>query len=65
MLQEHSAILSTFVKLPPVTKIFAFCIFEWHFYTDLLYFGERERERERERDREGGGYCICIPRELE
>ena len=34
MLQwEHSAILSTFFKLPFVMKIFVLSIFEWQFYT--------------------------------
>ena len=34
MLQgEHSAILSTFIKLPVVIKIFILSIFEWRFYT--------------------------------
>ena len=34
MLQgEHSAILSTFIKLPFVIKIFVLSIFEWLFYT--------------------------------
>ena len=34
MLQrEHSAILSTFTKLPVVIKIFVLSIFEWLFYT--------------------------------
>ena len=34
MLQgEHSAILSTFIKLPLVIKIFVLSIFEWLFYT--------------------------------
>ena len=33
MLQgEHSAILSTFIKLPFVIKIFVLSIFEWPFY---------------------------------
>ena len=33
MLQgEHSAILSTFIKLPFVIKIFGLFIFEWPFY---------------------------------
>ena len=37
MLQgEHSAILSTFIKLPFVIKIFVLSIFEWPFYTGLL-----------------------------
>ena len=32
MLQgEHSAILSTFIKLPSVVKIFVLSIFEWLF----------------------------------
>ena len=30
---EHSAILSTFIKLPIVIKIFVLSIFEWPFYT--------------------------------
>ena len=30
---EHSAILSTFSKLPFVIKIFVFTIFGWPFYT--------------------------------
>ena len=30
---EHSAILSTFIKLPVVIKIFVLSIFEWPFYT--------------------------------
>ena len=36
MLQgEHSAILSTFVKLPFAIKIFILSIFEWPFYTSF------------------------------
>ena len=31
----HSAILSTFIKLPFVIKIFVLSIFEWPFYTGL------------------------------
>ena len=35
MLQgEHSAILSAFIKLPFVIKIFVLSIFEWLFYTN-------------------------------
>ena len=30
---EHSAILSTFIKLPFVIKIFILSTFEWPFYT--------------------------------
>ena len=36
MLQrEHSAILSTCIKLPVVIKTFVLSIFEWPFYTDF------------------------------
>ena len=39
MLQgEHSAILSTFIKLPFVIKVFVLSIFEWQFYTGLHVF---------------------------
>ena len=31
--REHYAILSTYIKLPFVIKIFASSIFEWPFYT--------------------------------
>ena len=31
--EEHSAILSTFIKLPLVIKIFVVSIFEWPFNT--------------------------------
>ena len=33
---EHSAVLSTFIKLPFVIKIFYLSIFEWPFYTGLI-----------------------------
>ena len=37
MLQgEHSAILSTFIKLPFVINTFVFFIFEWLFYTGFI-----------------------------
>ena len=37
MLQgEHSAILSTFIKLLVVIKTFALSIFEWLFYTGII-----------------------------
>ena len=43
MLQrEHSAILSTFIKLPFVTKIFVLSIFEWPLKTCFTVNG-RER----------------------
>ena len=39
MLQgEHSAILSTFIKLPFVIKIFILSIFEWPFYTGFTVY---------------------------
>ena len=39
MLQwEHSAILSTFIKLPFVIKIFVLSIFEWPFYTGFTVY---------------------------
>ena len=39
MLQlEHSAILSTFIKLQFVIKIFALSVFEWPFYTCFTVF---------------------------
>ena len=34
---EHSAILSTFIKLPIVIKIFVLSIFEWPFYTGFMW----------------------------
>ena len=39
MLQgEHSAILSTFIKLPFVIKIFVFSIFEWPLKTGFTVY---------------------------
>ena len=35
---EHSAIFSTFIKLPFVIKIFVLSIFEWQFYTCFTYY---------------------------
>ena len=38
MLQgEHSAILSTFIKLPFVIKIYVLSILEWPFYTGVFH----------------------------
>ena len=34
----HSAILSTFIKLPCVIKIFVLSIFEWPFYTGFTVY---------------------------
>ena len=39
MLQgEHSAMLSTFIKLPFVIKTFVLSIFEWPFYTGFTVY---------------------------
>ena len=35
---EHSAILSAFIKLPFVIKIFVLSIFEWVFYTGFTVY---------------------------
>ena len=35
---EHSAILSTFIKLPFVIKIFVLSVFEWPFKTGFTVF---------------------------
>ena len=41
MLQgEHSAIFSTFIKLPFVIKIFVLSIFEWPLYAGFTVFEE-------------------------
>ena len=50
MLQgDHSAILSTFIKLPFVIKIFILSIFEWPFLTQvLLYMCMQRRIKSRE-----------------
>ena len=37
---EHYAILSTFIKLPFVIKIFDLSIFEWPFYTGFTVCGK-------------------------
>ena len=36
---EHSAILSTFIKLPVVIKIFVLSIFEWPLKTGFTVYG--------------------------
>ena len=38
LLQEHSTIHLTFIKLPFVIKIFVLSIFEWPFYTGFTVF---------------------------
>ena len=44
MLQgEHSAILSTFIKLPFVIKIFVLSIFEWPFYTGFTVLKQKQQ----------------------
>ena len=35
---EHSAILSTFIKLPVAIKIFDLSIFQWQFYTGFTVY---------------------------
>ena len=35
---EHSAIFSTFIKLPIVIKMVVLSIFEWSFYTGFTVF---------------------------
>ena len=34
---EHSAILSTFIKLQIVINIFVLSVFEWPFYTGFFF----------------------------
>ena len=34
--REHSAILSTYIKIPFVVKTFVLSIFEWPFYTGFI-----------------------------
>ena len=42
MLQgEHSAILSTFIKLPFVVKNFVLSIFEWPFYKGFTVYSNQ------------------------
>ena len=38
--REHSAILSTFIKLPVVIKTFVLSIFQWMFYTGFTVLTE-------------------------
>ena len=49
---EHSAILSTFIKLPFVIEIFVLSIFEWPFYTgftvDVFLFHSKRRHWSRD-----------------
>ena len=42
--REHSAILSTFIKLPFFIKIFALSIFEWPFYTGFTVLCVNEKQ---------------------
>ena len=45
MLQlEHSAILSTFIRLPSVIKIFVLSIFEWLFYTSFTVWSRGQTD---------------------
>ena len=45
LLGEHSAILSTFFKLPCAIKICVLSIFEWPFYTGFTMYDESKRTR--------------------
>ena len=54
MLQgEDSAILSTFIKLPFVIKIFLLSIFEWPFYTGFNVIDKYHKLCG------GSSYCTC------
>ena len=45
MLQgEHSAILSTFIKLPFALKTFVFSIFKWPFKTGFTVLGSQHKK---------------------
>ena len=49
MLQgEHFAILSTFIKLPFVIKIFVSSIFEWPFYTGFTVYPSKKEGKDQE-----------------
>ena len=49
MLQgEHSAIFSTFIKLPFVIKIFILSIFEYSLKTGLTVYEQKESEYDQE-----------------
>ena len=49
MLQgEHFAILSTFIKLPFVIKIFVLSIFEWPFYTGFTVYQSKKEGKYQE-----------------
>ena len=54
--REHSAILSTFIKLPVVIKSFVMSIFEWSFYTRLT-------ECEFEVSMQAKPFCVTITAE--
>ena len=45
LLGEHSAILSSFIKLPFVIKIFVLSVFEWPFYTGFTVIQEEWRSQ--------------------
>ena len=46
--KEHSAILSTFIKLPFVIYIFILSIFEWLFYTGFTVLCRKDRQSGRQ-----------------
>ena len=41
--EEHSAILSTFIKLPVTFKTFILCIFEWPLKTGFTVIGNEQQ----------------------
>ena len=53
MLQrEHSAILSTFIKVPVVSKTFVLSIFEWPFHTGFTVFAKADKKEK---------MCLYVP----
>ena len=61
MLQgEHSAILSTFIKLPVVIKICVLSIFEWPFYTGFTVQAEFGECSGSMAEYSMPGYCVVV-----
>ena len=65
MLQvEHSAVLSTFIKLPIVIKIFVLSIFEWPFYTGCtVNLNKTEGKDEKRRTKLTSQKCVTSTEE--
>ena len=61
---EHSAILSTFIKLPFVIKIFVLSIFEWPFYIGFTLMFFFYRKHEWQQDGQCQGSVISVPEEF-